>query len=71
MKNIRLAKMEEIDWRKHLINFTEWEMEEGSWKAEIEFLEKEGIWHILGASQVADMGRWKEEVEKFIVSRYH
>jgi len=46
-------------------------MEEGSWKVKIEFLEKEGIQHILGTPKVVDMGRWKEEVVKFIVSRYH
>jgi len=43
MQNIRLTKMEETDWRKHWINFTKWAMEEGSWKAENEFLEKESI----------------------------
>jgi hypothetical protein len=65
------VKMEEKYWSKNWINFTEWEMEEGSWKAKIEFLEKIGIQHILGAPQVADMGRWKEEEEKFSVSWYH
>jgi hypothetical protein len=59
MKNIQLAKMEETDWIKHWINFTKWEMEEGSWKEETEFLEKAGIQHILGAPQVLDTGRWK------------
>jgi hypothetical protein len=56
---------------KTLENFTEWAMENGSWKPETKFLEKEGIRHILGAPQVSDMGQWKEEATKFIVSRYH
>lgn len=46
-------------------------MEEGSWKEETEILEKEGIWHMLGTLQVDEMGQWKEEAEKFIISRYH
>jgi hypothetical protein len=41
MKNIWLAKMEEIDWGKNWINFIDWAMEEGSWKVETKFLEKE------------------------------
>jgi len=40
MQNIWLSNMEEDDWRKKWINFIEWEMQEGSWKEETEFLEK-------------------------------
>jgi hypothetical protein len=47
------------------------EMQEGSWKEETEFLKKKEFDISLVPPQVADMGRWKEEVEKFIVSRYH
>jgi hypothetical protein len=31
-------------------------MHESTWKEEIEFLEKEGIRHILGALQIVNMG---------------
>jgi hypothetical protein len=62
--------MEEADWRKHWKKLTEWAMKESKWKQEMKFLEKSGIRHILRAPQIADMGRWKEEV-KFIVCQYH
>jgi hypothetical protein len=42
-------------------------MEEGCWKAETQFLEREGIRHLLGAPQIIDLGHWKEEATKFIV----
>jgi hypothetical protein len=41
MQNIWLAKMEEEDWRKHWLNFTEWEMEEGSWKVKLNSWKKQ------------------------------
>jgi hypothetical protein len=46
-------------------------MEADIWKEETNFLEQEGIQHFLGAPQIAEFNDWKEEVVKFLISRYH
>jgi hypothetical protein len=71
MQNIQQSWLEEMDWSKQWKNFTKWGMEDGHWKTETKFLENAGIKHLLGAPQVVDFGRWKEEATKFIISRYH
>ena len=70
MQNIHGSQIKEIYWYRQWYNFMAWGMEDNQWKEKTNFLEQAIIHHFLGAPQIPEFDRWKEEAINFLVSHY-